>query len=472
MLGLPAFGLLTVLVAPAPPAPAAGPAPSLIKLAPQAERPNRPLRYPLLPDPLDMTPGNAATLWVRAGLAQQEVRRALKPTEYAWFFMGGAGDAPPPAEEVTALLHRFAPALRQGAANDATFGPMLSEVQINRETANLLRLRFRSELQAGRFDKAAYTLQTAFTLARHVGNSNSLIENLVGAAIASITFTMVEEWQQTPGSPNLYWSLTALPSPLVDVRAGVECDLNNIHHSFPALRKITQAADAPGLTKAQAERLVDEVFAETAKVGSPLPPPLPPVTGGFLLSGKAALALEVFRAYPEVKKRLVARGRPAKEVDALPSNFGVLLDYVETLDETRDKTVKLFSLPPWQSRPAREQLEKEAKEQAGAGGVNLLAKLTVPACLKVYEAQVRLQRFAAGLRVAEALRAQLAATGKVPARLADVTVVPLPIDPATGEGFDAFYKVEDGVGILSVPPPPGPGAAPSLLRRYELGRPR
>jgi hypothetical protein len=44
--------------------------------------------------------------------------------------------------------------------------------------------------------------------------------------------------------------------------------------------------------------------------------------------------------------------------------------------------------------------------------------------------------------------------------------VPLPIDPLTGKGFDAFYKVVDGKAVLEMPAMPGMGATTG--RRYEI----
>ena len=78
----------------------------------------------------------------------------------------------------------------------------------------------------------------------------------------------------------------------------------------------------------------------------------------------------------------------------------------------------------------------------------------------------RLDRLIASLRAAEALRQHVADHGKPPATWADLKGVPAPIDPYTGKGFDAFYKVVDGKGILKVPPMAGMPA--TLGRRYEV----
>ena len=54
-----------------PPDPAGNPPPEPTPVVRLAVKPGRPerraLKYTLLPDPLDLTPGNAAPLWVRAG---------------------------------------------------------------------------------------------------------------------------------------------------------------------------------------------------------------------------------------------------------------------------------------------------------------------------------------------------------------------------------------------------------------------
>jgi hypothetical protein len=93
----------------------------------------------------------------------------------------------------------------------------------------------------------------------------------------------------------------------------------------------------------------------------------------------------------------------------------------------------------------------------------------VPAFAKVYSARARVDRNHAGLRCVEAIRLHDATHGgKLPRKLADITGIPLPTDPITGQGMDAWFHLErDGTGVLEVPPPP---ATPTALlgRRYEL----
>ena len=93
----------------------------------------------------------------------------------------------------------------------------------------------------------------------------------------------------------------------------------------------------------------------------------------------------------------------------------------------------------------------------------------MPAFGKVYLAWARIDRQLAGLRCVEAIRLHAATHGgNLPRALAEITDVPLPIDPITGKGMDAWYKLEaDGMGVLEVPPPPETPIH-DLGRRYEL----
>src|SRR5262249_53302240 len=99
-----------------------------------------------------------------------------------------------------------------------SFAMLLPDVQWFREVAILLSLRARLEIAEGKFDKALYTLQTGFALARHLTDTPILITHLVGIAIGQVMLARLEELIQQPGAPNLYWALTHAPRPLFDLR--------------------------------------------------------------------------------------------------------------------------------------------------------------------------------------------------------------------------------------------------------------
>src|SRR5262245_33361045 len=177
------------------------PPPPLLKLAPQAPDAPRALKYTLLPGRIDLTPGNAAPLWVRAGLTARAVRHKTTDKEYSWTDPAAVALKDLPRKDVKAYLARYAVALRQAdrAARRATCDwgadPLtvhtlqdlpMEEIQACRQLAHLLSVRYRLELSEGDFGRAAYTLQTGLALARHLASGDTLIQDLVAIAIGTI----------------------------------------------------------------------------------------------------------------------------------------------------------------------------------------------------------------------------------------------------------------------------------------------
>jgi hypothetical protein len=131
-------------------------------------------------------------------------------------------------------------------------GTLLPDLQTTRTFGTLLAVRCRLEMAAGDFDKAIYTLQTGFALAKHVGEGPTLIHALIGHAIASLMLARVEEMIQQPGAPNLYWALTALPSGLIDIHQALQGEKLTISGYVPDLRELEKP-----MTIARARELFD-----------------------------------------------------------------------------------------------------------------------------------------------------------------------------------------------------------------------
>jgi len=443
----------------------------LIKLAPQKTGLTmRALKYHLLPDPLDQMAGNAAPFWLRAGMAARGVKEKPGEKHGKWVDPAETPLRALPRKEVHAYLKEYTQALQlaeEAARRDRcdwevpplTFQNLsrlpMDEIQTFRELAYLVSLRCRLELAEGDFEKAVRTLQMGFTLARHLGESDILIQALVGMAIEAIMLSRVEEMVQLPGSPNLYWALTNLPTPLVDGRRAIRSDLNTLHRSFPQLR---EAASKP-LSVEEVNRLIDDFGKSLGHWTGASPPPW------ATRLGLASLAVKV---YPDAKKSLIAHGRPAAEIEAMPTLQVVVVHLVEQYDEMKDEYLKWLSLPPWQMWAGLEGSERKLRPRMANPPTDLsLFREFLPAVLKIVGAQLRQEWQIAGLRTAEALRLYAAGhKGQPPEKLDAITEVPLPIDPFTGKSFAASYSVKDGKGILELPPP---AHMPIILgRRYEL----
>src|SRR5262249_27366707 len=113
-----------------------------------------------------------------------------------------------------------------------------------------LEVRFRAEVAGQRFDDAIRTAKTMFALSRHLGEHPSEVDNLVGLWTAHLGLNTVAEMVQQPGCPNLYWALTDLTCPLVDLRKGVQGERTLVTAALRALRD-----DAP-MTETEMDKFV------------------------------------------------------------------------------------------------------------------------------------------------------------------------------------------------------------------------
>jgi hypothetical protein len=471
-----------VCLADAPPAPQ--PSAPVIKVKVSSKpAPGRALKYTLLPPLLERTSGNAASFWLRASGAAREVQQKWTDDVYKWMGSTGTPLKDLPVKEVRDFLDKYRLALRlteEAARRDhcdwdrppltlQTLGEglFLNEVQSQRQLAGLLSIRFRLELAEKHTDQALSTLQTGFALAHDIGEAPTLLDNLVAIAVTAIMESHVEELLEQPDAPNLYWALTTLPRPFLDLRKPLEYEFGTLYRSVPQLRDL----DKKTLTADQAQDLLDYLlrqmveFEGVGKAGAknwPLP-----------RADKKQVAELIEKLYPDAKQHLRDRGRTAEQVAALPKVQAVGIYLVDRYDHDRDEVMKWFAVPPWQARAGLEQVEKRLRAERERGPGNLFVSLLFPAVEKVHAAGTRVERYLAGLRCVEAIRRYAAAhDGKLPARLEDVTEVPLPLDPATGKGFDAFYKADGDTAVLEIPPPPGKeGQSPILGRRYEFSRP-
>jgi hypothetical protein len=85
-----------------------------------------------------------------------------------------------------------------------------------RQLGIMLCLRARLEISQRRYEDAIATIRTSLAMARHVGDSPTLIQSLVGGAMAEVALARVADLAQAPNAPNLLAALQALPQPLVD----------------------------------------------------------------------------------------------------------------------------------------------------------------------------------------------------------------------------------------------------------------
>jgi hypothetical protein len=449
--------------------------PPLIKVPVPAATPSPARDYELLPDAADVVPGNAAPMWLRAAIALRQPGAVWPDEEGKW---GSSIQTPLrdlPRAEVRKFVDGYAEALRladQAARRDhcewelppltlqaVSSQPLEPEVQTVRLLASLLNLRVRLELAEGHPDKALHALQVGMALGRDIGKGPTAVHGLVGVAITMIMLGRVEEIMQQPQAPNLYWAITELPRPLVDLRMTLRSELGILGRSYPELGPLERGR----LTGPQAQAIVEAVLPTLARAEGQLLHPRH--------AGKLDLAHLVETNRADARRYLTAHGRKADEVDALTDRQAVALYLLERYRADRTEVLRWSALPAWEGREHLLRLDKRLREEGEQGRGALLGDVLFPFAAKVQEAGSRLERQVAAVRCVEAIRLHAASHGgKLPAALADVTEVPLPLDPYTGKGFDSYYKVSGDTAVLDIPPPPG--MAENLGRRYELTRAR
>jgi hypothetical protein len=436
--------------------PAAPPAPSL--------------KYRLLPGRRDQVPGNAATLYYRteALLADNgELLNSIKaPVWSTWAEM--------PLKElpldevgnrlatVRGLLRELDQASRRRDCDWQTAGRpegiafLIPDVQGFRSLATVLAVRARDAMARGNFDEAVKALQTGYALAYHMGKGPFLIQVLVGAAIAQVMNNQLDELLQQPETPNLYWALAVLPRPLFDPELALQEEGTMLERSLPFLKRLDQGP----MSAAEVKAAKEEMKAFQDKLG------LRPQT---LPEGLEQIWAEV-SAYGEARRALMAQGFTQEQIEAMPPFQVVRLHALREYRRAWEEWVKWYAVPGGWREPGAQKALKEL----GAAGARLdllyfrrgIGNLA-PALEKIYQAMGRVDRRFAALCCVEAVRLHAAAhDGKLPAKLADITEVPLPPDPVTGMPF--VYEVKNGKATLSNPVPPGTKPQPYQMLTYEI----
>jgi hypothetical protein len=330
-------------------------------------------------------------------------------------------------------------------------GLNLPDVQAFREMATLLKLRARQELLDGQYDKAARTLQTGLALARHAADGPTLIHSLVGVACSQIMLSVVDDWVERPGAPNLYWALTYLPRPLISIRNGLEGERLFVDWLFPGYRDLLDDPSAPP-SSARVQTTLEKYAG------------LLDLQGTSRTWGPLLVAL---KTYPKAKRFLRQSGRTAQQVEAMPALQAVFLYEIHKYDVAYDDLRKWTGLPYAEAAPHVRRAIKQVQDRTNLQVDAPITAVLLPAIEKVLAAQTRVDRKVAALRCVEALRLHAKShNGKLPAKLDDVTVVPIPLDPMTGKPFE--YRLEGNKATLTGPTPTGEKPTLSTAIRYEL----
>jgi hypothetical protein len=388
-----------------------------------APLPKPALRYLLMPELLEMNPGNPIQNYFKCFMEQQKFffdkdafeRREKLLTmplkelpvqdlkEYGGFALKQADWAArldTPDWQVLFALRTEGVSL------------ILPDVQQMRPLASALKVRFRAEVAVGRFEDAIRTAKTLFAMSRHLGLHPTMMGELVGIAIAYITIGPLEEMLEQSGCPNLYWALTNLPSPLVSIEKGTEGERVLVLAEFHDL-------DESGAMNA------DQLKSFISHMDKLLGEPGKPMSVRAWLDARTKNEEMVGAA----RRRLVEHGLHEEKLVRFSADQVLLLDEKREYVVRRDDSMKIMNLPAWQAEALAAQAQNSKKPPA------LFADVLEAGVYNIRKAQARLDQRIALLRHIEAIRLYLAEhKSSFPTNLSDLTL-PLPVDPFTGKPF-------------------------------------
>jgi hypothetical protein len=414
------------------------------------------LRRRLLPELIEQRPGNAAERYRKAfELLKKTIADATIQQAAAWV------EAPLdklPRAEVKAFLKAYQETLAEAEAGargeycdwgqteklrQKGLGAPLDEIQEMRTLATLFEVRLRLELAEGEPERAVRTARFLLAMARHTGETPTLIGMLVAGALTARTVDRLEEVVQQPSAPSLYWALSDLPRPFLDLRKPLQGERLLAYSIFlPNHPEAIFDLDAGPLPAEEMKELAGRLYN----------------VSGFNLEAygnRYTFGFAVLRKHEAAKRALVAAGRPRDKVEAMPHLQVALLHSLDEYDRELDEMLKYYALPYWEAQPRLREAERnlrgirdKSKDPRSDAPALPVAGYLLPATNKVLGARVRIDRRIALLRCAEALRLYAAGhDGKLPAALADVKNLPLPVDPATGQPFR--YEVKGATATLA-----------------------
>jgi hypothetical protein len=289
--------------------------------------------------------------------------------------------------------------------------------------------------------------------ARHAAATPFLVNQLVANAIHRIMLDRVGELISQSGCPNLYWALSALPDSLMEWQRAADLEGGAFLMTVPAAADMDRPRDAAEWKKMlqqwnELNRYLS--FAGQEKIAA----------------AEADLKPLVTVARAELPRLLKV---PAERIAAMPDEEAALRWLIHTRLDQDQREAAALSLPPREALPLLKQLRDGSAAIGAKIGPN---RIELRDSTAGYVSIWSLKRRIAALRIVEAVRNHLAAEGKLPAKLADIAAVPLPLDPLTDQPFT--WKIDANLGTLAAPnlpedlvPPAPMGQRPGFVA-YKL----
>ncbi len=433
----------------------------------------RAMKYALLPDLMETTPGNAADHYRLA----VPVWKEQAPPFAEWNEMFERWSKAPlkdlPLDEIGDLLKRCEPALREveaGARCEQCEWGHTDDIRRLGHSARendapalhglgcLLALRCRYELAHARTQDASRTLRIGFALARHMADAPPFNNAIYGMFIGEVMLEVLEEILQRRDAPDFYWPLTDLPRPLYDLRKALQAERVSVYGFFPGAAEMAADLNAKSWAPEQVEKAIDVLRHMTGSNNKLL-----------FLNNQAEMKLHIADRHEAAKNALLDEGRPKELVDAMPHVQVALLVALRQWDRAFDEALKCQSLPYPERLAAWSRAEARQEEMMDDpnGPAIPLWRLHARDGRNWLQVAAEIDRRVAALRCVEAVRLYAAGhDGRFPDSLDEIKDTPIPLDPFEGKPFG--YRRAGDRAFLSSSPFPGQPANNYNTPMYEL----
>jgi hypothetical protein len=327
---------------------------------------------------------------------------------------------------------------------------LLPEFQSSRELARMMTLRTRLALAEHRYDDAIELMRQQYRLGHDVAKEPFLVCGLIGTAIDGIANGTITDLIACHDSPNMYWALTELPQPAVDLQSAVRFEMDFGPRMFPLIDHPETAEHAPQ----EWDRLYTQTVSNYSKIGGNLfggnnGKELQGIEAGVGATGLALLG------YSHAKDQLIAQGMDRERVEKMAVGQVIAIYTARINARYGDDFQKMWYSPF--SEMAKQLNEEDARlakiGPLGSGEdreIVPMMSLLLPGIQNCRRAQVRAERQVAALRVIEAVRMYAADHGgALPKSLDEISEVPVPTNPASGKAF--VYRLEEKTAVLELP---------------------
>ncbi|MFT7629220.1 MAG: hypothetical protein ACI87E_000217 [Mariniblastus sp.] len=319
---------------------------------------------------------------------------------------------------------------------------LLPSVQQTRSMSRILALKNRLAVIEGRYDDSVDYLRMNYQLGQNVSQMNVLVTNLVGLAEVGIANAGMLDLIAAKDSPNMYWALMELPTPIISIRNAVRLESSFGTRYFPELLDVENAKHSPG----QWGEILAEMVGSLTEVHG--------LTGGRSSmdgAGQAVAGLPLALAlsgYSAAKQRLIEGGDDEAEVNQMSAAQVLLIDAARDYELMANEVEKEYYVPFQVVEKFSYRLrDRKFKGNSLRLGM-ILGDAILPAVQQVRQAEVRVQTNINVLIAIEAIRHHVATKGEFPTSLEEMDL-PVRNSGFTDKPFE--YRVEGRTAVLVIP---------------------